>query len=76
MQLIQNSVKSFGVFICTHPKLPHIAKVGVAYLWREKVDPRIIAAEEPMLRTAFKIGLIGCVFSFVMIIVSNAIYYW
>ena len=29
-----------------------------------------------MLRTAFKIGLIGCVFSFVMIIVSNAIYYW
>lgn len=42
-------------------------------MWSEKINPKAIAEEQGFLQLAFKIGQIGCVCSFFMILVSNSL---
>jgi hypothetical protein len=42
-------------------------------MWNEKINPRIVAEEQSFLHLALKIGQLGCVCSFILIIVSNTL---
>ncbi|MFW9958453.1 MAG: hypothetical protein ACFFCT_10300 [Candidatus Odinarchaeota archaeon] len=45
-------------------------------MWGEHINPKLIAEEESFLNLSLKIGQIGCVGRFVMILVSNSVTFY
>lgn len=50
--------------------------LGDSKLWGEHINPKLIAEEESFLRLSLKIGQMGCVGTFVMILISNSVTFY